>query len=96
MKKKVSYNKIFSEAKKEEQLEDQETKKTIIIEDNNSYDVTVSVKLLNHRKEPTLDSEVISQFEKGKKLTIIEDIDQVWGKTTDGGWVALKFCKRID
>lgn len=106
-----NYDKVFSSKRKknkkisesflpEETVEEitQENTEIKEVKEVKEYDVTVMVRSLNCRRHPSINAEVITQFQKGKKLTIIEEqkeLDNLWGKTTEG-WIVLGFCQKVE
>ena len=58
------------------------------------YKVQVTAELLNVRKGPGTSYAVISQVKKNTTLTVMKESGN-WGQITTGGWVSLKYTKRV-
>ena len=61
---------------------------------------SVIVPLLNVRANPGREFKVLRKISQGEKIEIVEtyfdeNTDLVWARLEDGGWVDVKFIKRV-
>lgn len=61
----------------------------------NAYTVKVKASLLNLRERPEANARIIGVAKHNDRLTVIDDLDEGWGKL-ESGYVLLKFTERVD
>lgn len=60
-----------------------------------TYQVKINVNKLNVRSKPNTNSVIITQLEKNKIYTIVEEREG-WGKLKSGiGWINLQYTQKI-
>lgn len=67
--------------------------------DKDTFLVKVNCEVLRVRKEPSINSRIVTRVKKGEVYTILETIEKdgyTWGKLKSGaGWIALNYTNRI-
>ena len=60
-----------------------------------TYQIKINVNKLNVRSKPNTNSVIITQLEKNKIYTIVEEREG-WGKLKSGiGWINLQYTQKI-
>ena len=60
-----------------------------------TYQVKINVNKLNVRSKPNTNSVIITQLEKNKIYTIVEEREG-WGKLKSGiGWINLQYTQKV-
>lgn len=60
-----------------------------------SYKVKITANTLNVRKQPTVNSKIVTQVHKGQVYTIVKT-QNGWGKLKSGaGWINLAYTKKV-